>query len=156
VSIAFEVQPANRYAGMGKVMSAVVDALVDRYTDEGWDASVVFDQIERNEPDEGVLWDQFLGPAVDALADQLGLAPFPPENQPPKEIPIIQTTPIAIKDDNNRHLVVNRATDSDDNVVISFSDTPEITGRDAIGIPPADARKMAAALIAAAEVIEGA
>lgn len=52
-----------------------------------------------------------------------------------------------------RRLVVNRATNHDDNVVISFNDA---TGnRDAIGLGPDEARKLGMALIVAASVVGG-
>jgi hypothetical protein len=50
--------------------------------------------------------------------------------------------------DPNRALVVNRASRTDLNVVISFWDRKGV--RDAIGIPPDEAIKFATAIVAAA------
>jgi hypothetical protein len=56
----------------------------------------------------------------------------------------------------DRHLVVNRAQSGDANVVISFNASGYKQGiRDAFGIPPDEAIKMAAAILNAVNAVNG-
>lgn len=61
--------------------------------------------------------------------------------------------PVPIETVNDQHLVVNRATPRDTNVVISWTDDDGM--RQATGMAPAEALKMADALIAAAYAVGG-
>lgn len=74
------------YPGMGEVLSAVMDVLIDRYVNEGYDEGQMRDQvIERwrlSEQNESYLWESVFGPVVDQVAEAIDMAPFPPEPYP--------------------------------------------------------------------------
>jgi hypothetical protein len=76
------------YPDVGAVVSACIDALVDRYADEGYDEAGMRQRILdgwRAAGDEGAIWFSTLGPFLDGLAETVGIAPFPPQKEVPNE-----------------------------------------------------------------------
>lgn len=61
------------YRAVGQVVQAMATVLVDR----GFDQKDVVERLLGDDFDEGCIWDSSVGPAIDDLAEMLGLPAYP-------------------------------------------------------------------------------